>query len=124
LQAREPNEIVRHVRAAKPPPECGEPADGRDLYEVELVARGYSDGQYGLSLDRDLVLPAFDKPQERAWPPHEVPLAVKVAESMLAAVQRMPLPGSEWEHEIRKQRAAEQTAQLQAYYERQRKGAA
>jgi hypothetical protein len=94
-EARELNAEVRRVSSAKPFPESGEGDDGRHLYEVELLARGYSDlGQQGLSLDRDMVLPNFAEPTEKAWPPHETPLAVQVAQSVLALVQRLPPPGS------------------------------
>jgi hypothetical protein len=82
-RARELNQEVRRVRDTKPYPESGQGDDGRHLYEVELVARGYSDlGQQGLSLDRDLVLPDFAEPSKRVWPPHEVPWNVRYIESL------------------------------------------
>ena len=39
-------------------------------------------GQGWLSLDRDLMLPDIAQPAKRAWPPHEVPLGVLLAEQM------------------------------------------
>jgi hypothetical protein len=90
-RARALNEEVKRVRNAKPPPECGEPHDGRYLHEVELTARGYSDlGQHGLWLDRELVLPDFSNPSKRAWPPYEVPLAAQVAESIQRNIRASP----------------------------------
>jgi hypothetical protein len=54
------------VQAAKPIPLAGEPGEGRYLYEVEFVARGYPAlGQRWLSLDRDLVLPDFADPAKK-----------------------------------------------------------
>jgi len=34
------------------------------------------------SLDRGLVLPDFNEPGKRSWPPHELPLGVLLAEQM------------------------------------------
>jgi hypothetical protein len=34
------------------------------------------------SLDRGLVLPDFNEPGKRSWPPHEVPLGALLAEQM------------------------------------------
>ena len=51
----------------KPIPLAGESGDGRYLYEVELMARGYTALGLGwLSLDLDLVLPDFAEPAKKA----------------------------------------------------------
>src|SRR5262249_17454986 len=118
-RARELDAEVRRVRSAKPFLETGEPPDGRDLYETELVARGYTHlGQHGLSLDRDLVLPDFVTPSQKIWPPYEVPLSVRAAESMQAMFQRMPRPGSQEEYDARVKAAREQAEQQAEHYER------
>jgi hypothetical protein len=82
-RARKLNTELRRVRSAKPYPETGEALDGRDLYEVELVARSITTfGLNDLSLDKHLVLPDFERPSQKAWPPYEVPFAVQVALAM------------------------------------------
>jgi hypothetical protein len=122
IRARELDKEVRRVRDAKPPLPTGEPDDGRDLHAVELVARGFSG--VTLSLDRDLKLPEFWDHEKLAWPPYEHPFGAHVADAVLAMVTRMPPPGSDAEYALRRQRHAEQTEQLKAYYARQAKGAA
>jgi hypothetical protein len=123
-RARELNDEVRRLNNAKPYPEPGEPDDGLRLFEVENVARNFEGfGQHGLTLDRDLVLPDFDDPCKKLWPPYEVPWGVQYVESMLAQLQRRPPPGSQAEHELRQQHQREQADQLKAHYERQEKAA-
>ena len=68
---------------AKPFPESGEPDDGRRLLPVECAARGVTGfGPQDLSLERQLVLPDFERRGQKSWPPYEVPLAVQVALAM------------------------------------------
>jgi hypothetical protein len=55
----------------------------RGYLETELVARsvpGFNSPDY--SLDRGLVLPDFNQPGKKSWPPHEVPLGALLAEQM------------------------------------------
>src|SRR5262245_44176621 len=107
-RARALNAEVRRLRSATPYPQSGEPDDGRRLYEVELTARRYTHlGQNGLSLDRDLVLPDFVTPSQKAWPPYEVPLAVQVARDVQRMFTAMPTPGSPAYWEARRNAAAE-----------------
>ena len=80
---RELDARVRVVMQAKPFPESGEPDDGRRLLPVECAARGVAGFKSPeFSLDRGLILPDFNEPGKRSWPPHEVPLGVLLAEQM------------------------------------------
>ena len=89
--------------------------DGRALVTVELAARAIK----GVSPDFSLMtikLPAFDKPNQLAWPPPQIPLAVQVARSMV------PVPGdprqftNRW-HEVAAEKA--QAARQQRLREQQ-----
>ena len=72
---------ARALMQTKPFPESGEPDDGRRLLPVECAARGVSGfGPQDLSLDRNLVLPDFNKRGARAWPPFELPLGALLAQ--------------------------------------------
>src|SRR5262249_52985700 len=80
---RELDARVRSVMAAKPFPEAGEPDDGRHLLPIECAARGITGFRSpDYSLDSGLVLPDFNQPGKKSWPPHEVPLGVLLAEQM------------------------------------------
>jgi hypothetical protein len=50
-----------------------------------------------------------------------VPLGERVVQSMVAAFQALPRPGSPEEYELRRQRAREEADQVMAYYERREK---
>src|SRR5262249_40141784 len=80
---REIDAEVRHVNESKPHVEC-EPWDGLPwLLPTECEARGVTGFKSPeFSLDRGLVLPDFNEPGKKAWPPYEVPLAVQVALAM------------------------------------------
>jgi hypothetical protein len=75
-RARELDQEVRRVRESKP---IDDVYDGLPrLLEVELTARNVAAiGDRVLSLDRDLVLPNWSDPTQKAWPPFELPLAVR-----------------------------------------------
>ena len=81
-EAKQVDAEVRRVANAKPHHLPQANGDGRNLPSVECAARGIT----GLSPDFSLMtmkLPAFDAPNQLAWPPYEVPLAVQVAASMV-----------------------------------------
>jgi hypothetical protein len=75
------DERAKAVMAAKPSLATGEQPDGRTLPPVEFAARGW-DLPYGCpaenTLDRGVILLDFYG-GKRIWPPHEVPLAARVA---------------------------------------------
>jgi hypothetical protein len=86
--ARELDQEVRVCRESKPVDD--EPFDGRRLLEVELVARNISGiGDRDFGLDRDLVLPDFDKPREKIWPPLETPSALRTS---MTSASSYPMP--------------------------------
>jgi hypothetical protein len=86
--ARELDQEVRACRESKPVDD--EPFDGRRLLEVELVARNISGiGDRDFGLDRDLVLPDFDKPREKIWPPLETPSALRTS---MTSASSYPMP--------------------------------
>ena len=70
------------MSAAKPYHLAQSNNDGRSLPTVECAARGLPGINAEFSL-MQLKLPVFDKPNQLAWPPYEVPLAVQVAASMV-----------------------------------------
>jgi hypothetical protein len=74
---------LRHVNERRPIA-YGEPYDGLpSLLSVECSARGVSGlGPQHLSLDRHLLLPDFNKPGAKAWPPFELPLGVLLADNL------------------------------------------
>ena len=68
---------VHRVANAKPHHLPQANGDGRNLPTVECAARGLPGVRSDFSL-MNMKLPAFDKPNQLAWPPYEVPLAVQV----------------------------------------------
>jgi hypothetical protein len=94
--------------------------DPRYLLEVELHARGLKCIGYNrFSLDKDLVLPDFDDPSKKLWPPLELS---GVARAMLAQEggPRVVYRGSHTPefHEARVARQREEAERQAAYYER------
>jgi hypothetical protein len=92
--------------------------DGRNLPSVECAARGIK----GVSPDFSLMtmkLPAFNAPNELAWPPHETPLAVQVAASMVpVATDPRQYTGDWWKVQQERARAMREQ-QLREQQQRQ-----
>ena len=120
-QAKQVDAEVQRVAAAKPHHLPQANGDHRALPTVEAAARGVPAVSQDFSI-MTMKLPAFDKPNQLAWPPYVVPLAVQVAASMV------PVPGDSrqytgrW-HEVQAERAAAARAQAQREQQERQAGA-
>jgi hypothetical protein len=111
VEARAVDAEVRRVANAKPYHLAQSNNDGRKLPTVECAARGLRGVIPEFSL-LQIKLPAFDKPNQLAWPPYELPLAVQVAASMVpVASDPRSFTGDWWQVQQERAQAAREQQQ-------------
>jgi hypothetical protein len=110
-EAKQVDAEVRRVSAVKPYNLPQANNDGRNLPTVECAARSLASVSPDFSL-MVMKVPAFDKPNQLAWPPYETPLAVQVAASMVpVATDPRQYTGDWWQVQRERAQAAREQQQ-------------
>ena len=115
VEAKQVDQEIRRIANLKPHHLPQANGDHRALPTVEAAARGLPSVPADFSL-MQLKLPVFDAPNQLAWPPYEIPLAVQVARSMVP-VSGDPRQFTDRWHEVAAEKA--QAARQQRLREQQ-----
>jgi hypothetical protein len=107
-EAKQVDQELARIANAKPYHLPQANGDNRTLPTVECTARGVSSVNPDFSL-MNVKLPAFDKPNQLAWPPYEVPLALQLAVPTLGDPRSYT--GEWWRVQQERRQAARQQQQ-------------
>jgi hypothetical protein len=117
-EAKAIDQEVKRIAHAKPHHLPQANNDGRSLPTVEAAARGLPSVNPDFSF-MQMKLPAFDKPNQFAWPPYEIPFAVRYATSMIPAAGDPRQFTGEWWKVQQERAAAARQQQQHEQHERQ-----